>query len=216
MPINIIITAFFELLAIMAGLYCWRELSLPYRFLLVQVVLAIIFEVTGWAINKFLFVNNLWLFNIYVIIEVWLLGLACSMFIATKKIKGLIRLLLALITIGWIAGIIVKGFFEFNNWVVVAMALFCVVFYMIALFSSSIFGHKKVLTQPFFLIAIAIIVYYSTIIPLIGLMNQLVKDNMHIANRLFKINATAAIVRYALIAVAFYLYGRQAKRAYVA
>ncbi|MBW7914168.1 MAG: hypothetical protein H3C54_10860 [Taibaiella sp.] len=216
MPVNIIITAFFELLAIMAGLYCWKELSLPYRFLLVQVVLAIIFEITGWAINKFLFVNNLWLFNIYVIIEVWLLGLVCSMFITTKKIKTLIRLLLVLITIGWIAGVIVKGFFEFNNWVVVAMAIFCVVFYMIALFNSSIFGHKKVLAQPFFLVAIAIIIYYATIIPLIGLMNQLVRDNLYIANRLFKINASVAILRYALIAIAFYLYGRQAKRAHVA
>ncbi len=216
MPVNIIITSFFELLAILAGLYCWKLLSLPYRLLLIQVVLALIIEITGWAINKYLHINNLWLFNIYAIIEVWLLGLACSMFITVRKIEKLIWFLLPLITICWIVSVFVNGFFEFNNWIVVAIAIFYVVFYIAALFSSSIFGQKKALAQPLFLVAIAIIIYYATIIPLFGLMNHLVKDNLHTANKLFKINAVAAILRYTLVSIAFYLYGRQAKRAHVA
>lgn len=216
MPANAIITSFLELLAIIAGLACWKVLSVPYRFVLAQVVLALVVEITGWGINKYLHVNNLWLFNIYIVIEVWLLGLACSMLIPVRKIKNLIKVLLPLITVGWIAGIIIRGFFEFNNWIVVAIAVFYVFFYLIALFSSSIFGSKRVLVQPLFLMAIAIVIYYATIIPLFGLMNHLVKDNLYTAGKLFKINAFAAILRYALVAAAFYLYGKQAKRAHVA
>lgn len=208
-------TSLFQLLAILAGFYCINRLTLPYKLLLLQIFLAFINDIVAWAVQKYGGYNNVILYNIYTIVEVWLLGSTCRLLLTSQKARQIVKYLLLCLTIIWIVITIVNGINIFNNWTVVTNAIFYVIFYLVLLIDKSIFSHKKLYIQPLFLISMAIIIYYATIIPLFGLMNYLTSSNMQLAGKLFKINFGAAILRYSLIAIAFYLYGRQAKRAYV-
>ncbi|HEY9178051.1 MAG TPA: hypothetical protein VIN07_10185 [Flavipsychrobacter sp.] len=208
-------TSLFELLAILAGFYCINKLALPYKLLLLQVFLAFVNDIVAWAVQKYAGYNNVLLYNIYTVIEVWLLGSACWLLLTSSNIRQVVKYLIPCLTIVWIIITIVNGINVFNNWTVITNAIFYIIFYLVLLIDNSIFNHKKLYKQPLFLIAMAIIIYYATIIPLFGLMNYLTSNNMQLAGKLFKINFAAAILRYALVAIAFYLYGRQAKRAYV-
>ncbi len=209
-------TSLFQLLALLAGFYCMDRLTLPYKLLLVQIFLAFINDIVAWAVQKYAGYNNVLLYNIYTVVEVWLLGSAGWLLLTSPMIRQIVKYLLPCLTIIWIVNTIINGINVFNNWAVISNAIFFIVFYLMLLIENSIFSHKKLYKQPLFLIAMAIIIYYATIIPLFGLMNYLTSSNMQLAGKLFKINFGAAILRYSLIAVAFYLYGRQAKRAYVA
>ncbi len=215
MTFSFIIIFICELLAILSGVHIWKKLEFPYKLLLLQVIGAFITEFSGWGIGFLLHKNNMWVYNIYILGEVWLLGAVCSHLITNSVARKAIRVMLPVITLFWGITTYVNSIFVFNNWTVIVVSIFYLLFYITALYDNSIFSRKKLFTQPIFLISISIIIYHTTIIPLFGLVNYLVENNVHIANRLYFINQGAAILRYALIAVAFYLYGKQARAAYV-
>lgn len=204
-----------ELLAVFVGVYYWKYLTVVYKLFLIQCMLAFINELTAWAIQYYTDFSNSYMFNVYAIIEVWLLGAACILNISKQLARKLVVGALIALTIYWLFNVIRNGILTFNNKTVVAIAIFYVVSFFLLLINNSIFNDKKIYKQPLFVIAIAIIIYYATIIPFFALMNYLTTNNMPLAIKLFKINIVAAILRYSLVAIAFYLYGRQAKRAYV-
>lgn len=214
MDIHLLVIFLLEILAIVIGLFYWKTFSFAFKLILLQVILAFTTEVFGFILSNLAY-QNVWLYNCYAIIEVWLLGMACNISMNNSPVKKTIQVSLLLLTLFWIISTFLNGLFVFNNWMVVAMALFYIVFFIIALFDNSIFNKRKIFKEPIFLVASAIIIYYSTIIPLFGLINYLVKNDSGVAFRLFLINHVAGVLRYALIAIAFYLYGKQAKRGYV-
>lgn len=216
MPSYVVIIHFFELLSICIGLYYWRLLLPAYRLFWVQVLLAFSTEVIARAMHHNTGFNNIILYNFYVVLEVWLLGSACRLLLKKTYLKRLIAYLLPFITVSWFVGTIIKGITVFNNWIVIVVALFYIVFYFALLLDNLIFRIQELYKQPLFLIAIAMILYYATIIPLFGMINYLTNSDMKLASKLYNINLAAVILRYALVAIAFYLYGRQAKRAHVA
>lgn len=215
MTFTFIIIFICELLAILSGVYVWKKLELPYKLLVIQVVLALCTELLGWAIGFLLHENNMWVYNIYIIVEVWLLGAVCSLLIRNTTARIAIKILLPTITLFWATSCYLKSIFVFNNWTVIIISIFYLIFFIIVLYDNSIFNKKKLFTQPIFLVSISIIIYYSTIIPLFGLVNYLVEKDVHMAGRLYFINQGASTFRYTLIAIAFYLYGKQAKREHV-
>ncbi len=215
MQAYIAVTSLFQLAAIVAGFYCIDKLTLPYKLLLLQIIMAFINDIVAWAIQKYVGYSNVPLYNIYTIVEVWLLGSACRLLFKNPVVRRMISYLLPCLTIIWMVNTIENGISVFNNWAVISNAIFYVIFYLMLLGDNSIFTRKELYKQPLFLISMAIVVYYATIIPLFGLMNYLTNSKMQLAGKLFKINFGAAILRYLLVATAFYLYARKAKEAYV-
>lgn len=178
-------------------------------------MLAAINEFVAWAINYYWHLNNVPMFNTYVILELWLIGSACRLYIHNSLIKRLILMGMIALTIYWLLDVIVNGIVLFKNGIFVAISLFYVVCFLTLLISKSIFSQKKIYLQPLFILAVATILYFAAIIPFFGLMNYLTTNDMSLAIKLFKINIAAAILRYALVAIAFYLYGNQAKGVHV-
>lgn len=206
---------FIELLAILSGAYNWKKLSLPYRLTVLLVAFAVITELTGRIISHYFHQNNVWLYNLYNPVEMWVLGFICILFVNTKVGKKTIQASLFMLSLFWCITVGYNGIFAFNNWFVVLKSLFHIVCFIVILFDNSVFNKKKIYTQPLFLLSTGMILYYATTIPLFGLMNYLVKNDSKMALKLFHINHAATAIRYALVAVAFYLYARQAKRAHV-
>lgn len=215
MDTNLIIIYATELLAILSGVYALQSLSLPYKLMLLQVVLSITHDLGAWLITHILLMNSNLVFNIYVHVELWIIGYACVLFINTKFAQRLILGSILAITIYGLISTYIKGIFVFNNWLIVITALFFIVVFILLLFHNSVFTAKKAYAQPLFLIAVSVILYCATIIPLFGLYGYLVKNDVQVIDKLFSINRFGLILRYSLVAIAFYLYARQAKRGYV-
>lgn len=215
MPSYLAVTYIIQLVTLLIGLTNWSRLKLAYKLILIQVLLALIADFSAWVVSHYWHAHNGIIFNSYNVLELWLLGLAVYAFISHAQFKKFIRFVLPILTLSWLTIIIIKGPYVFNNWIVLVEAIFYLISFVFVLFNNSLFSAKEIYKQPLFLIAISVILYFSTIIPLFGLLNYLVESDANIARKLYQINNVANPVRYALVAIAFYLYAREAKRGYV-
>lgn len=199
-----------ELIAITIGLKYWRRLKLGYRVALVQVIIACIVEVTGRMLSVFHLGTNAWLFNIYALIEtiifLWMFGI----FSGHPYTNKVLIVVAVIMPSGWFIAIATNGIFLFSNWYVIAESLLAIVLFILLLISKSVFSKSQLFTQPLFLLCIAIIIYYASVIPLFGVLNHLVEVDSKLAGNLFYINKIAASIRYALTGTALYLHGRNA------
>ena len=58
------------------GGYNFRYLPRPYKIVLLLIAIASLCEGYGYYIFKYLHRSNAWMFNIYIVLEIWLLGIA--------------------------------------------------------------------------------------------------------------------------------------------
>src|SRR5690606_13206391 len=90
-----------KIFAIAVGFICFKNLETGHKLLLFQVVFALIAEVYGIYFAAVYKANNLWIFNIYTLIEIWLLLIAARYFIISVKFKKAVNYILPLITALW-------------------------------------------------------------------------------------------------------------------
>src|SRR5690606_20503238 len=159
--------------------------------------------------------ENAWLFNIYGLAQISFLVWAGMIFISVQRYKNIIRLLFFCILVVWIWSVLNGNLNIFFNWFFVLSAILIVFVYGIVLIDKTVFKTQRIFAQPLFLVCISFIIYFGSPIPVLGVLNTMVSDNIAIARGLFSINKIAGIVCYSLIAIAFYLYGQQARRGYV-
>lgn len=182
-----------------------------YRLILLQIILALFIEIGGLVLSKTNAHDNSWLYNIYALAESWVLGGVCLQTLSLKKVKKVIFSILVGCSVVWIIETIMTGFFTFNNKFFVVWALSAIVVFIYSLIANSVFANSSVIKQPFFLLAMGIVIYYASIIPTFGLLNIVIDEDSELAVRLYDITLVAAIIRYALTAAALYLHGRKAR-----
>lgn len=202
-----------KVVALIFGVYFWKKLDLGYKVLLAQVLFAFIAEAAG-KILSVKYYPNAWVFNIYMLIEFLLLSIAASLFIT--RFKKIVIVIISCFVIAWVLQAYNSGLTKLFNWLFVLSSLGITVMYAAILFMHGMFTKRHFYSDPLFLVCVSIVVFFACIIPLFGLLNYLIKDDIIIAKKLYLINVGASIFRYSLVAIAFYLYGRQAKRAHVA
>lgn len=200
-----------KLIALIIGAYYLRYFSFAYKLFLAHVFAALFTEVLGLYFNTIKY-NNALLFNVFNLVEVWLLTLAASSLITTMKIKSLVYIFLFLITTFWVYNVIYLSNAQYFNWHLVTYSVFFIVIYIIVLLDNSLFRQKYLLKQPLFLMCISIILYCGASIPLFGTLNYMIKSDVKTAEKLFYISHVINVLRYTLVAIAFYLYGSQAKK----
>lgn len=215
MSLRIILPVAMKLIPILVGLYYWSLLKKPYRLIFLQTLIAFITEWLGRYIAVGMKQGNGWLFNFYALIEIAFLMLSAILFFKSRLLKRLTFIALLIMVMIWIANMLADYTVFFSAYLILC-SLAMVVLYVTVLLENLIFKSKKITLQPLFLISISIIIYYASIIPLFGAWNHLQKSDPSIAKGLYYINEVANVMRYILVAIAFYLYGKQAKRAYVA
>jgi hypothetical protein len=198
-----------KVFAIITGLYFFRSLTRAYRLTLLLTLVATIVEVVGYYLHAQLRQNNVWLFNYYMIFEVWMLGLASLYLVKNKTVQISFVALLLLDTAVWIHTIATNPITVFASFPMVCGCIALTVIYLVVLLSNSLFSQNKILNQPIFWLCIANILYFSCDIPVMGLHNFLYKTSPSIANKLSIINTVLDIVRYPLVGVSFLMLGRQ-------
>lgn len=201
-------------IASLIGLYYWKSLSSAYRFVLSQTICAFTFESIGTYLTFVAHIPNAFIYNIYLLLELLFLSVGGAHFIS-RLYRKYVYAGLGVVTVFWIFNVIVGSFFELFNWLFVGSSILLVVLYSIVLFQQVVFKKIKIKLQPVFYLCLSVIFYFTSVVPLFGLINYLMKSNMLYANKLYYINLSLAVLRYALVAIAFYLYGSQARRGYV-
>ena len=203
-----------KLIAIFIGFTFWRKFDISYRLIFIHLLIALVVEALGLYLNYIKQPNNFWLFNIYMIIEVWLIGLAGKYFLQDKLSDRYILISLIGFSVYWIISFKYKPITSLLNVFFILTFFFLVAVY-IAVLVKKTFINNNVFNDPLFYLCVSCILYFACLIPLLGLINYLFSNNMKAAFNLFYISHILNFLRYSLVAVAFYLYGSQVKRGYV-
>ncbi len=214
MSIRIILPVAVKLIPILVGLYYWTVLKRPYRLIFIQTLTALLVEGLGRYIVVGLKQGNGWLFNLYALVDMLFLVTIAMLFFNNKLLKKVTFVLLLILVLVWSANML-ADYSSFSTTYLILSSLLTVALYVFVLLENLLFKSQKLIFQPLFLISISIVIYYASIIPLFGVWNQLQRSDPTTAKGLYYINEFANILRYLLVAIAFYLCGCQAKKAYV-
>lgn len=194
------------------GLSHFKRFTTPYRLIILHVCLAFIVECAGWYLYNKLHQENIWLYNIYMLMEFLMLSSAGVLFTDSKFMRRVMAIVMPALSFFWIYNIITKDISKVFSIFLILSFITITVLYINIIVNKALFTKKAVFQNPIFLISISLIIYCAGTVPLYGLMNILIEGNKVLAKQLFTINMVAAIMRYTLLALAIYLYIRQAKR----
>lgn len=197
-----------KIIAIIAGIYFFKFLSIPYRLIFYQVILALFCESIAKHIAREYHSNNIWIFNWYLLFEMWLNGLAAKFLLRNKTLQKSILYTLGFLTALWILNVGIEGMTVFANWCFIATSIVFVIIYIFVLFDKTLFAAQSIFLQPSFWLSMSIILFYGCDLPYFGLRNYLIVRYFDIANKLYYVNYVLNFIRYPLIAIAFILYGR--------
>ncbi len=211
MALDVVLALSIKIVACLLGVFSFGKLPLHYKLLLLQTLIALFVEVLGYWLGEVLAQNNLWLFNIYALIELWIIGSIGILLTLSVTGKKLQLITMSLMTVYWCVIAFIKGLDELLSQFIFVLAIFFIIMYIYILNRNSVFNKEKVISQPVFLFSISIILYYVTIVPLFGLLNYLVENDITTAKSLFSINQFANYFRYSLTGLVFYLCARQVK-----
>jgi|GEM_PF-2475900 len=205
MPITIFGTIIILASAI-TSLIFWRLLPRIFRWVSVQCILAAIVEIAG-AVFKEFSQSNVWIYNIYMVLEPLTIGYAAYLII--KGYKYFISITIAILSCYWLYLVSEYGLSTFANKVL----LFQNILY--ALLSLLILKKMSRRTTPFSQIpeiwlAMAFLVFSSGSIPIMGLFNNLQNvTEKGVAEKMYYITQLLCIHRYVFVTVAFILIAKQ-------
>ncbi|RYD58296.1 MAG: hypothetical protein EOP56_05070 [Sphingobacteriales bacterium] len=200
---------FCKIVALFTGVILLKHLTLPYRLILIQVFIALAIEVTGYymSIGQ---VKNGWIFNLYLLPELWLFGLAGRYFYRKNYLLVNVPIMLLVGTACLIIDVYFNGINNLAHWAILSIGIILILIYLNALIGNSLFT-DNIFSQPIFWISIATILYYACIIPSFGLYQYLADSHPNILKKLYNIVFIFNNVRYIFIAVGFYLFAKQFK-----
>lgn len=193
--------------ALFAGIYYFRHLTPPYKLTMYLVAIAIFFESYGYYIRSTGHMNA-WLFNFYIPIEMWLLGVAGMYFLPNRRVKMITAIFLIISTIIWASNIVANTVYVYANYAMACGALILTVLYFAVLFANSLFNTKQILRQPLFWLALSNILYFGCIVPFLGLFQYLTQMPT-LGKELATINYILNFIRYPMVGVSFILLGRE-------
>lgn len=209
---NLLIVIFGKILAIIIGLLYLRRLSLPYRLILIHTLLAVATETGGKYVAVELHQFNIWVFNLYWIAELWLLGIAGVMLSPNYRVKRMIPWLLIGNSILWLSCLYRQGICTNPTTPQCISCIILVILYF-SLLIDTMLRTANVLRAPEFWLSISTILFFSCAIPIQGLYNYLIENGPGTLEKLYKIIGVMNQVRYPLVGLALYLYGSQQAKA---
>jgi hypothetical protein len=197
-----------EGLAFVIGIATFRRLPIAYKFVVVQLGFAMICEVGGYCVGMIGGHANAWIFNIYMLVEQWVLTIAAMLMVDKGWRRQTMAALLLVGTTVWIADIRTNSIVIFANFSMVTCSIVLTICYLIVLFAKDIMTSVHILRNPDFWLCVAILVYFSADIPFMGLRNYLFSSYPKVADELVNINRLLVKIRYPMTAVSFLLQAR--------
>ena len=192
-------------LTLIWGLINWKCLDLLLRLLLVLTAIELITEICGTVYGMY-YHNNMFIFNIYLFIELWLLG---AVAFTTTDLPLYRRLIVAGVVVCTMSNAVCiwkMGIHVFANWGYLVEGIFLSIVFLSAfvrLFASSQAG--KLSRNPKFWVYLGLLVYHGCNIPMFGILNYVILKHPAIALNVYIINDFLNIIRISFIAIAFFL-----------
>jgi hypothetical protein len=198
-----------KIVPIVIGVYFFKQLPAPYRLVLYHLFLVSICEITGYYLTVTTDKTNSWVFNfLWLLPELLLMGIAGRGLIQAKSMKNVATILMLIGIVIWIVNIYKTGINQFANWTFIYISIMLIVIYLNVLFNS-IFNGTNLVRSPAFWLSVSVILYFSCALPYFGLFQYLNTTSRSLAKGLFYINEILILIRYPMVAVSFYLLGKQ-------
>jgi hypothetical protein len=155
--------------------------------------------------------HNVWLFNMYMPVEVLMLGWASLSFIKTNIGKIWVMIFLGVNFSIWLFEIIIHSIENFASLSMICGCFLLVAVYTSILFSDIIFNNKVLVKEPVFWLSLSTILYFACDIPYMGMFHYWTPYKLTMIS-LYNINQILNFIRYPLVAVSFLLAAKQNKQ----
>ncbi len=187
-------------LSTLTGLYHYRRFPLYLKAFAILLVITTIIEIIGHFTK-----NNLWMFNLFGVVEFsFILLIYRSLFISSKLKKVLLSFSI-LSTLAYLTNwLFFQGLNTFNNY---SFAFSCVlVTTTVLLYYHQLLNDNNpepLVRVPMFWISTGILLFYSCNIFFMGLLNYIMQVSMNLAIQLYTIIHILNIIMYSLYSIGF-------------
>lgn len=199
--------------AIVVGGYWFKRLSLPFRLIWLQVLLALCIESAGRYISINLHHYNTWLFNCYTLVgEVWLLAWVAYLFLRQRSLRLIILPSMLVVTAIWQYGVYTEGINLQYSPFMLASFVFNIIIYLVILFYHSL-GKRLFMQNPVVWYSLSVIVFFAGALPYYGAFNYMREHHPELLKSLFgPIIWTLNFIRYPTASVVLYLASKQSDK----
>jgi hypothetical protein len=150
--------------------------------------------------------NNQFVMNSHMILETFLIMLACIYSFQSTWKKKLAIVFLLLFLVIWLLHVLINGIFQYSHYSDLCACFIISATAILVLYEAFLKADKVWFKQPHVYICIGLLAYYASSIPYIALMGYLAKYYPALNEHLYVvINGILANVRYAGVAIAFWL-----------
>lgn len=195
-----------EFCSLIIGVYCLNRLNDFFKVIVLQIIIAFGVEFIGRILFS-LNIRNVWLFNLYEIVEAGLL------LFAAKKIVNFDNRFLYLLLIPiffWFYSVFKNGFNYFTSVAYVSFSIAILIVYLNLLFKSVLTYRGDLVKLPTLWLAIGVILFFGCNIPYLSMLNYLCNNfNQEVNNTLHLILKTFCNLRYILMAISLIMTSRQ-------
>lgn len=195
-----------EFCSLIIGVYCLNRLNDFFKVIVLQIIIAFGVEFIGRILFS-LNIRNVWLFNLYEIVEAGLL------LFAAKKIVNFDNRFLYLLLIPiffWFYSVFKNGFNYFTSVAYVSFSIAILIVYLNLLFKSVLTYRGDLVKLPTLWLAIGVILFFGCNIPYLSMLNYLCNNfNQEVNNTLHLILKTFCNLRYILMAISLIMASRQ-------
>ena len=192
-----------------AGGCNYKYLSSAYKFTWALILVASIAETSGYILDHFAHQSNVWLYNVYMLIESFLITISAIYLVSNRIIKFVFIFFFAVNTIYWTTNIYNYSIYVFASSSLILGSIIYTSMYIFILFTKSLFTTIGTFSQPVFWLCLSTILYFGCDLPSMGLHNYFIENNPKLGRRLVNINELLDFIRYPLLGISFILLGRQ-------
>lgn len=213
MLINIIQQSAMFSLAFATGIIFLRRLNLVYKLIL----LLLFINIVNYSASHFVLLyqtthhipkNNIWLFNIYSLVECLMLVLIGQKYLNKHPAGRIAIWSFGVVIIVFTVEIVQRGISTFTNYSACIQALLIMYIYLVVFYQRFMSGDNSRAALADKSFCLGTLLYFACMVPYMSLLNYLQsKDSALNATLFASIVLVLENIRYLLTAVAFYLYG---------
>ncbi|PBQ33553.1 hypothetical protein CNR22_17815 [Sphingobacteriaceae bacterium] len=194
------------ILAVSAGLVFYRKINLAGKLFLLQAIIYLIFDSAVMNSN-----NNVWIYNIYTLVETFILFLAAGIELKSKRIVWILTLMFGAFLLIYIPElIVVKLSSDFVYMAALTEYIFISCIYTFILYQRLNPSKNNEIDISLTVISFGLVVFCAGSIPCLAAMKQLMHLDIILSKELFKkIVVLLAVFRYLLLAIGFILSGKR-------
>jgi hypothetical protein len=180
-------------------------LDAPTRIIALQVLIAFGVNIIGYIL-RLRKINNIPLYNLYLLFDYGLLLMAASKFLKDYVPKKYFSIAFAIIIMIWLYEIFREGSTTFVQGAYIVGSFLILISYLIVFYFTVMKHSQSLIRLPFFWISTAIILFYACNIPNFSMIQYLVyctKDNSFVSGLILD---SLNNIRYGFISIGFLIY----------